>query len=89
MSLPFTIKDYIEANKKYNNLSINEKESIKLNAQKALHDVLTEDNSIKVSDKDREQMNKILESNFSKKEIDNLFKHFPNWKKIIKGNNNE
>lgn len=47
------------------------------------------DNSIKVSDKDREQMNKILESNFSKKEIDNLFKHFPNWKKIIKGNNNE
>jgi len=89
MSLPFTIKDYLEANKRYNNLSDNEKESIRINAQKALQEVLTEDNSIKVSDKDREQMNKILENNFSKKEIDNLFKHFPNWKKIIKGDINE
>ena len=46
-------------------------------------------NSIKLSDKERESINKILENNFSKKEIDNLFKHFQNWKKIIKGNNNE
>lgn len=44
MSLPFSIKDYLEANKRYNNLSINEKESIKLNAQKALREVLNEDN---------------------------------------------
>lgn len=45
------------------------------------------DNSIKLTDEQREQMNKILDENFSKKEIDNLFKHFPNWKKIIKGDN--
>lgn len=44
MSLPFSVKDYLEANKRYNNLSINEKESIKLNAQKALQEVLNEDN---------------------------------------------
>lgn len=44
MSLPFTIKDFLEANKRYNNLSEHEKVSIKLNAQKVLQEVLNEDN---------------------------------------------
>lgn len=45
------------------------------------------DNSIKLTDEQRERMNKILDENFSKEQIDNLFKHFPKWEKIIKGDN--
>lgn len=44
MSLLFSIKDFLQANKRYKNLSDNEKESIKLNAQKVLQEVLNEDN---------------------------------------------
>ena len=45
------------------------------------------DNSIKLTEEQRERMNKILDENFSKEQIDNLFKHFPEWEKIIKGDN--
>lgn len=45
------------------------------------------DNSIKLTDEQRERMNKILDENFSKEQIVNLFTHFPEWKKIIKGDN--
>lgn len=46
-------------------------------------------NSIKITDVQREQMNKILDENFSNEQIVNLFKHFPEWEKIIKGDNHE
>ena len=45
------------------------------------------DNSIKITEEQRDRMNKILDENFSKEQIDNLFKHFPEWEKIIKGDN--
>lgn len=45
------------------------------------------DNSIKLTDEQRERMSKILDENFSKEQIVNLFKHFPEWEKIIKEDN--
>ena len=47
------------------------------------------DNSIKLTDEQRKRMNKILDENFSNEQIVNLFKHFPEWEKIIKGDNHE
>ena len=45
MSIPFSIKDFLQANKRYKNLPDNEKVSIKLNAQKVLQEVLNIDNN--------------------------------------------
>lgn len=36
-----------------------------------------------------EIINKTLKENFTQKEIDNIFKHFPKWEKILKGDNHE